>query len=676
MSLRTIESLEPRQLLATFLPDVTFGRGGYVSSIRGDLSFVQHDDRVVVLDNQLFAEDVVVTRLNVDGQIDTRFPDDLKHLPRQSTVCTATPLADDRYLLGLFRGDVANVATVMQFSSAGELDESFGVGGSANITFPAPDAMSPIAHVTIRNIASTAQGIYVLATLDARPAAGGAIKVASLARLTRAGVLDKTFGTGGFRTMGTTSSGILSESRLAATASNLVYVLAYQSQTALLWRLDSAGKPDKSWNTTGQATVAFASTSAQPSLAVQSNGQPIVGGAWNDQTALWRFNLSGSLDTTFAQSGRADLTVNVATGDVDTAGTIQTLQVLPDNRIVAIDGSVVFRCDASGKPDLTFDTDGQAAMPYSTVHAVDSTGRVIINGNQRFAERGLATLATDGTLYITGDDSDDSISIRDVGTRVRVSGQTGAYNFNFGKARRLSVDLRGGGDLLTSSTILPITINAAAGDDTIYCASTQDTIIGGDGDDSITTGIGNDVVYLDQGDDTVNTGDGHDLVVDGYADTAGSDDDSVITGAGNDTVKLAYGNNTVLAGDGDDYIKTGNGNNNIDGGLGRDFVRTGSGNDTIDGGGGRDNLIAGAGNDLVIGGSNDDILVGGPGQDTFIGNAGNDLIVSADPEDSLPDSIDGGSGTDTLYSDTDDLFTAVEQIIQGPYVAPTSSHHS
>ncbi len=68
------------------------------------------------------------------------------------------------------------------------------------------------------------------------------------------------------------------------------------------------------------------------------------------------------------------------------------------------------------------------------------------------------------------------------------------------------------------------------------------------------------------------------------------------------------------------------------------------GDDTLDGLAGDDVLRGGAGSDTLNGGDNNDLLIGGSGADTLNGDAGDDMLAF-DAEDT----IDGGTGADTLY---------------------------
>jgi Ca2+-binding RTX toxin-like protein len=75
----------------------------------------------------------------------------------------------------------------------------------------------------------------------------------------------------------------------------------------------------------------------------------------------------------------------------------------------------------------------------------------------------------------------------------------------------------------------------------------------------------------------------------------------------------------------------------------------------IDGGGGNDSLFGGSGNDTLHGGIGDDSINGGYGHDLLYGDSGNDklLVVGSPP---VSDTVYGGSGVDTVYADTKDVW--------------------
>lgn len=116
---------------------------------------------------------------------------------------------------------------------------------------------------------------------------------------------------------------------------------------------------------------------------------------------------------------------------------------------------------------------------------------------------------------------------------------------------------------------------------------------------------------------------------------------TIFGGAGNDVISGGAGSDRILGGDGNDRI---------DGGPGRDIIYGEAGKDTIDGN---------TGNDFIDGGTGNDVLQGSPGINTIDGNSGNDLINAKNGD---VDAVDGGSGSDTVFSDKPDGLTNVEVI--------------
>jgi Ca2+-binding RTX toxin-like protein len=109
-------------------------------------------------------------------------------------------------------------------------------------------------------------------------------------------------------------------------------------------------------------------------------------------------------------------------------------------------------------------------------------------------------------------------------------------------------------------------------------------------------------------------------------------------GSGDDSVSAGSGNDSLRGEDGNDSLFGFNGNDSIDGGNGDDLLNGQSGDDTIEGGGGIDSILGGAGADLLFARTGDSVY----------GGNDNDVISVYE---SLPASLDGGLGTDTLRFD-------------------------
>lgn len=232
-------------------------------------------------------------------------------------------------------------------------------------------------------------------------------------------------------------------------------------------------------------------------------------------------------------------------------------------------------------------------------------------------------------------------------------------------------------------------LEGGGGDDRLFAGDGQDTMFGGAGRDAIMTGGGNDFVSGGTGADNIDGGAGDDTI-DGGADAdlieAGDGNDQIYwqPGEGNDTVMGGAGTDTLVLNVRDmtpqqvlsairidnwqgrpemegDRIKL-NGSGTLT--IGDETIRF-SGIDyiafpsTLTGGEGGDNLLGHTNSQVLLGGGGDDVLAGAQGHDTIQGGSGDDLAIWTPGDGS--DSIDGGTGTDTLRLDRLDI--TPEQIL-------------
>ena len=122
-----------------------------------------------------------------------------------------------------------------------------------------------------------------------------------------------------------------------------------------------------------------------------------------------------------------------------------------------------------------------------------------------------------------------------------------------------------------------------------------------------------------------------DIAKNTIVDAENNNNNNVITTSeGNDIINVGNGDNVIHAGRGENEIRTGNGNNVIITGDNNDVITTGSGNDYID-----------AGRSGYTGMNKGDIVNAGAGDDKVV-------FTFDNPRAALSQSLDGGTGTDTL----------------------------
>ncbi|TXI81840.1 MAG: tandem-95 repeat protein [Crocinitomicaceae bacterium] len=201
------------------------------------------------------------------------------------------------------------------------------------------------------------------------------------------------------------------------------------------------------------------------------------------------------------------------------------------------------------------------------------------------------------------------------------------------------------------------TINGGAGNDVIEGWAGNDTLNGGEGDDTLTGGVGADTFFVGAGTDTISDlGNGADIL----KVAAGATANATIYAAWTATAATTNSGAVNISTDGMAVslaaVTTGSAGYSITntgvattltGSALSDFLTGGEGNDTLVGGGGNDTIFGGDGNDRILGSSGD------IGSYSIDGGNGNDYI---DLWTSTNNTINGGSGDDTLsgsfYADT------------------------
>jgi Ca2+-binding RTX toxin-like protein len=213
-----------------------------------------------------------------------------------------------------------------------------------------------------------------------------------------------------------------------------------------------------------------------------------------------------------------------------------------------------------------------------------------------------------GVLKITGTSAADTITVKSNGTKIKIKadGQT-LTPVPLANLTGVSVKGRAGDDTITvqQSVLLPATITATSG---------NDSLTGGGGDNVIISGIGNS---------TLVGGGGLNLLVPGelatYSDTSPGND-SLVGGSGGMTIAdFAYRlDGMVLSNDGKPDsgdpslgekitiapsvtgILAGTGNDTIVGTVANELLSAGEGDNTIHGGGVDDTISASTGTDSVV----------------------------------------------------------------------------
>jgi Ca2+-binding RTX toxin-like protein len=123
------------------------------------------------------------------------------------------------------------------------------------------------------------------------------------------------------------------------------------------------------------------------------------------------------------------------------------------------------------------------------------------------------------TAEVNGGNGAETFTITANGSRVRFDRVSPApFSIDIGTTENLVLNANGGDDVITAgnglASLIHLTIDGGAGNDTITGGDGNDTLLGGDGNDTLIGGRGSDTLIGGDGDDTFiwNPGDGSDVV--------------------------------------------------------------------------------------------------------------------------------------------------------------------
>ena len=144
------------------------------------------------------------------------------------------------------------------------------------------------------------------------------------------------------------------------------------------------------------------------------------------------------------------------------------------------------------------------------------------------------------TARVNGSNAAETFTITANGTRVRFdgAGDGAPFSLDIGTTENLVLHAGGGDDVMTAGnglgSLISLTLDGGAGNDTITGGDGNDLLIGGSGNDLVSGGRGNDVAQLGSGDDTFiwNPGDGSDSV------DGGSGNDKLVFNGANIAEKI------------------------------------------------------------------------------------------------------------------------------------------
>lgn len=368
--------------------------------------------------------------------------------------------ADGRIIVAGFSvADAVTDSILARYNNDGSLDNSFGIGGTIHTDFWANDA-----------------ALCVLIDANGKIVVAGATRDFgqadfALVRYNQDGSLDTGFGTNGHVVTDFGAEEIARSIKIDDSG-RIVVLGTYQdtrivTQEIALARYNSNGSIDTSFGTNGKLTSTFGAPFITASdVVIDKLGKIVVASSFGDDFIVARFNVDGSLDTSFDLDGQQVTSLGSV---VNNGGFVGGVIIDSSDRIVVVGGYydpqtttnfdlAIVRYLPNGNIDHRFGRSGKTIIDFGGIDglhsvAIDRHGNIVVAG-ERIVDGNrdvlVARLAADGSLdsrfgsggFVTTDfgtesDSGSGMALDQIGRIVVVGGKSSGDNREFAISRYL-----------------------------------------------------------------------------------------------------------------------------------------------------------------------------------------------------------------------------------------------
>ncbi|HRC33421.1 MAG TPA: hypothetical protein PK736_08250, partial [Bacteroidia bacterium] len=330
-----------------------------------------------------------LARYNTNGSLDSTFDTDGKVTTNFGLACQANSMAiqaDNKILVaGSSNNGNKNDFALVRYNTNGSLDTSFDDDGIVTTQIGLYDDVG--SSVALQTDGKILVSGYTYDSVYCNFA---------LVRYNINGSLDTSFGTDGIVLTTISSYNDFCNSLTIQGDGKIILAGSSDNGNAYdiaLARYNTNGSLDTTFEGDGIVTTSIDTTSAFGSaIGIQSDGKIVVSGGHHNGTysdfALVRYNNNGSIDSTFDSDG-------IVVTDFGNFAQIKSLVLQTDDKIVVAGYSYVSpnfyfaiaRYNINGSLDTSFDSDGIVTTDFGTINnvaravAIQSDGKILAGGN-------------------------------------------------------------------------------------------------------------------------------------------------------------------------------------------------------------------------------------------------------------------------------------------------------
>ncbi len=343
--------------------DTTFNGEGVVNTIIGSTSEIaslalQADNKIVAVGSATISNIsyIAIARYNADGSLDTSFDTD--------GIVTAT-LNDGIFGSGIVLqpdGKIVAVGTIVidgtpqfiiaRFNDNGSLDGAFNGAGFA------------ITPVNSRSMAKSVliQSDNKLVVMGTSQIGQTGVSLITLVRYNTDGSIDTTFGTAGIVTTSIGNQALAFDGTLQS--DDKIVVGGTSDGDFVIARYNVDGSLDTSFDGDGFVLTSLNDGDEIHAVAMQADGKIVAGGVSSAFFAMGRFDTNGTLDNTFGSGG-------VVTDMLHESAGINDIVIQADGKIIVAgfddNRAAIARFNSDGSSDVTFANNGVLNSPVPPV---------------------------------------------------------------------------------------------------------------------------------------------------------------------------------------------------------------------------------------------------------------------------------------------------------------------